>query len=108
MLQPQTWLARSVQLDWSLSFALHDHCPSQNLIAMSNVTDMQVDEVAATKLAVDRQVKQCEVTNVMSILEMYSNGPDVLWLQRGLLADQLAFVPGFSVLGGFHFRLLCC
>jgi hypothetical protein len=36
---------------------------------------------------------------------MYSDGPDVLRLQRRLLAHQLAFVPGFPVLRRLHGRL---
>jgi len=36
---------------------------------------------------------------------MDSNGPDVLWPEWWLLADQLAFVPGFVSLIGFHVRL---
>ena len=42
------------------------------------------------------------------LVPLNSNSPDVLWLQRRFLADQLAFVPGFPVLIGFHDRLLGC
>lgn len=35
-----------------------------------------------------------------------ANRPDVFRLQRRLLADQLALVPGFPMLAGFHGGLL--
>ena len=39
-------------------------------------------------------------------LEVESDGPDILRLERWLLADQLAFVPGLASLVGFHVGLL--
>ena len=67
---------------------------------------MQIHQIAATQLAVDRQVEHGQVANLVFILEVDSDGPDVLGLEWRLLADQLAFVPGFPSLIGFHVRLL--
>lgn len=75
---------------------------------MGNVAHTQADEVAATQLAVDGQVEHGEVTDSMGVLEINSNGPDVLRLQGRLLADELALVPCFALLRGFHHRLLGC
>jgi hypothetical protein len=60
---------------------------------VSNVADAQADEIAAAKLTVDGQVEHGELTNGMRILEVDTDGPDVLRLERGLLADQLPLVP---------------
>jgi hypothetical protein len=60
---------------------------------MSDIADAQADEIAAAELAVDGQVEQGKVTDGMCILEVDTDGPDVLWLERGLLADQLPRVP---------------
>jgi hypothetical protein len=69
---------------------------------------MQIDEIAAAQLAVDREVEHGQVSNLMRVLKLNSDGPDVLRLQRWLLTDQLAFVPGFPVMSRFHDRLLRC
>jgi len=39
------------------------------------------------------------------MLAVELDGPDILRLERWLLADQLAFVPGLASLIGFPFRL---
>jgi len=57
-----------------------------------DVADPQADEIAAAKLTVDGQVEHGELTNGMRILEVDTDGPDVLRLERGLLADQLPLV----------------
>ena len=42
----------------------------------------------------------------MGVLWLNSDRPDVLLRQRWILTDQLAFIPGLTVLIGFHDRLL--
>jgi hypothetical protein len=69
---------------------------------------MQVDQVATPQLAVNREVEHGKVSNLMRILELNSDCPDVLRLQGWLLTDKLAFVPGFPVMSRFHERLLRC
>jgi hypothetical protein len=71
-----------------------------------HVPNVQIQQITATQLAVDRQVEHGQVTNPVSVLEMDSDGPDVLGLERWLLADQPAFVPRFPKLIVFHARLL--
>jgi hypothetical protein len=47
-----------------------------------------------------------QVSNLMGVLWLNSDRPDVLLRRQRLLTDQLAFVPGLTVLIGFHDRLL--
>jgi len=94
------------ELHRTLGFSLHDHRTGQYLVAMRHVPNMQIQQIAATQLAVDRQVEQGQVASLVLILEVDSDGPDVLGFEWWLLADQLAFVPGFPSLIGFHVRLL--
>jgi hypothetical protein len=54
---------------------------------MSDIADTQADEIAAAKLAVDGQVEHSKITDGMRVLKVDADGPDVLRLQRGLLAD---------------------
>ncbi len=99
---------RQLELDRPLRLSLHDHRTGQNLVAVRDVANTQIDEVATPQFAVDREVEHCQVANLMRALKLNTDCPDVLRLERRLLTDQLAFVPGFPVLSGFHDRLLRC
>jgi hypothetical protein len=68
----------------------------------------RADEIAAAQLAVDGQVEHGKVTDRMGFLKADADGPDVLGLERWLLADEFSLVPGFALVGGFHDRLLGC
>ncbi|KVW95898.1 hypothetical protein ABW22_09285 [Thiobacillus denitrificans] len=94
------------ELHRSLGLSLHDHRPGQYLVAVCHVPNVQIHQIASTQLAVDRQVEHGQVTNAMFVLEVDSDGPDVLGFEWWLLADQLAFVPRLTRLIGFHVRLL--
>jgi len=73
---------------------------------MRHVPNMKIHQIAATQLAVDRQVEHGQVANTMFVLEVDSDVPVVLGLEWWLLADLLAFVPRLTRLIGFHVRLL--
>ena len=89
-----------------LGLPLHDHRSGHYLTGVRHVPNPQIDEITATQLAVDCQVEHGQIADLVFIMEVDPNSPDVLWLQGWLLADQLAFVPGFPCLIGFHVRLL--
>ena len=72
---------------------------------MLHIANPKAHQITTAQLAVDRQVEYGQVADVVRILEMESNGPDILWLERWLLADQLAFVPAGVDLIGFPVRL---
>jgi hypothetical protein len=75
---------------------------------MGDIAHMQADEIAAPQFAVDGQVEHGKVADGMRILEVDTDGPDVLWLKGRLLAYELSLVPGFALVDSFHFRLLGC
>ena len=77
---------------------LHDRCTCQNLTAVSDVAHTQIDEIATAQLTVNREIEHCQVSGLMGVLKLNPDSPDVLGLQRWLLTNQLAFVPGFPVL----------
>jgi hypothetical protein len=52
------------------------------------------DEITAAQLAVDREVEQSEVTFPAFELKPDPDCPDLLRLERALLADQATLVPG--------------
>lgn len=63
-----------------LRFSLNDHGPSQDLVSVRDVADAEIDEIATTQLTVDREVEHCQVSNLMGILKLNSDRPDVLRL----------------------------
>ena len=75
---------------------------------MRHVAHPQADEVTASELAVDREVEHGEVAHLVRVMQMDTDGPDVLGFERCLLANQLPFVPGFPMrmFSRFHDRLL--
>ena len=99
---------RQLKLYGPLCLSLHDHRPAQDLAAVRNVANTQIDEITATQLAVDREIEHCQVSNPAPILQVDADGPDILGFEGRLLADQFAFVLGFPMLIGFHDRLLRC
>ena len=97
-----------LELNRSLRLSLNNYRSGQYLGAVRDVADAQIDEIAAAQLAVNREVEHSQVSYLMCVLELNPDRPDVLRLQRRLLTDKFAFVPGFPMLSGFHFRLLRC
>ena len=69
------------ELHRTLGFSLQDHRTGQYLIAMRHVPNMQIHQITATQLAVGRQVEHGQVTNLVFVLEVDSDGPDVFRLE---------------------------
>jgi hypothetical protein len=86
------------KLHGPLGLLLHNHRSRQNLISVGDVAHTQIHEIATTQLAVNREVKHCQVSGLMRVLKLNPDGPDILRFQRWLLTNQLAFIPGFPVL----------
>ena len=59
-----------------------------------NVPDLQADQVAASKLAVDSHVEQRQVASVVRHLQADPDRPDMFRQQRPLLTDDAPLVPG--------------
>ena len=66
------------------------------------VFDAHGHRVAAAQLAVDCEVEHRQVSNLLVVLQVDSDCPDILWLPWQLLPDQLALVPGFPSVSGLH------
>lgn len=66
---------------------------------MADVADLERNEVAPTKLAVDAEVEEREFAYSVLHLKTNSKRPDVLDLERSLLADDLALVPPLAKSG---------
>ena len=80
-----------------MGLVLHHHGAGRDLVPVADVSDLQADEVAAAKLAVDPQVEQRELAHPIFHLKSNSERPDVLELERSLLTDDLALVPWLAM-----------
>ena len=88
----------ALELDRALGLVLHNDGTRRQLFAMTHIADLEGDEVAAGKLAVDAQVEECQLTHQVLHLKPNPQRPDVLGLERGLLADDLALVPWLVII----------
>jgi hypothetical protein len=67
------------------------------LVAVADVSNLEADEVATAKLAVDSQVEEGELAHPTFHLQANTKRPDVLELERCLLTDDLALVPRLAM-----------
>ena len=86
-------LLGDLKLDRTLGLLLHDNRAGGDPTALDHIVNMEPDQVAPAQLAVDGEVEQREFPGSMIQLQPNPDGPDLLQLQRRLLAEQLAFVP---------------
>jgi hypothetical protein len=74
---------------------------SLHCIAMGrDVLDFQAHDIATAKLAVDGEIEQSEVADLVLHLQSGADRPDVLGLQGRFRANKLTFIPGPA--GGGH------
>jgi hypothetical protein len=94
-----------LELHRPLRLVLHHHRPVQDLIAVGDIAHPKAHQVAAAQLAVHGEIEQRQLPDPVVRLQTNAYRPDVLELERGLLANQLALVPRL-VMKAFHDRLL--
>ena len=74
--------------------SLLDHNRSGTHVSAAHKrADLDLYEVASAKLAVDRKVEQCPVSDALLAIKEKANGPYLLWLQCSLCPDELACIP---------------
>ena len=88
----------NLELDGSPRLLLHHHGARRHLPAMGDIGYPELHQVAGTELRVDCEVEEDEVTDLVAELKANANSPDVFQLERCLLPDQLALIPGLLVL----------
>ena len=64
-----------------------------HMLPVVDIAHLELDEVAASQLAIDAEVKQRELSNAAFHMQSNSERPDVFKLERCLLANDLALVP---------------
>jgi hypothetical protein len=88
---------KKLELNGSASLTLDDDGPGADPPATDEVADPDFDDVAATQLAVDREVEHRSVSDPSLAVEPEADGPDLLRFQRALRAELPTFVPRLSV-----------
>src|SRR6516225_10142975 len=87
-------LLRNFELNRSPSLFLNHGATMPHPAAGAYVVDSQADEIAASELAVDREVEQGKISFPALQLKPNPDSRDIFRLERALLADQAALVPG--------------
>jgi hypothetical protein len=64
------------------------------LATADDVTNLELDEITATQLAVDRQIEQRSIAKALMFVEIKPNSPDIARLERALGPNILSCVPG--------------
>jgi len=88
-------LLGDLELHRSLRLLLHDNRACGDMTAMEHVANVKPHQVARAQLTVDGEVEQRKFPGSLIQLQSNPDGPDLLQLQRWLLADQLPFVPRY-------------
>jgi hypothetical protein len=79
---------------------LDDSRASTDASAAHDITDLDLDEVAAAKLTVDRQIEQSPITKPSMLVEIEPDGPNIARFQRALGANVLPNIPGTPFMYG--------
>jgi hypothetical protein len=79
-----------------LCLLLHDDRARDDSIAMSDIANARLHEIAAAQLAVDRQIEQRELALAIARLEANPYRPNLPEFERRFLPDQLSLVPGIA------------
>jgi hypothetical protein len=81
-------------------------CAIRSVAAAGDILDPDRDDIAATKLAVYRQIEHSQIASAALDLEFRSDRPDVLGSQRRLCPGQLSLVPRHSAGRGGSIHLI--
>ena len=85
--------AGDLELDWSPCLLLNDRGTVSNPAAGAHIIDLQPYKVAASQLAIDREIKEGKVALSMFELKPDPNCPNVLRFQRALLPGKPSLIP---------------
>ena len=66
---------------------MHHNCARRNAVAVGDITNLQLDEIAGPELAVDAKVEQRQFPSSSVNLKPYAYRPDFLEFEWCLLAN---------------------
>jgi hypothetical protein len=89
-------LLSNLKPDRPTGFALPNGGTVDRITMGRDVLDLEAHQVAATQLAINRQIEERQVSLAPCELQPCPNRPNVLRLQRWFRSDPLGLVPGFA------------
>jgi hypothetical protein len=75
--QARSCVCQQLELDGPTGLLLNDDCTCANLSANHQVTDFHPNHVAATQLAIDRQIEQRPITQPTMLVKEKTDGPNL-------------------------------
>jgi hypothetical protein len=99
-----TGLLRQLESDWPARLSLTHRRTVDGNTLRSYVIHRQVDDIAPSQLAIDREIEHREVAHSPLDLQFCADGPNVFRSERRFRAGQFALVPGvaaWSLKGSF-------
>ena len=73
---------------------LADRCPIHGVAVRGDILDFQAHNVAAPKLAIDRDIEERQIASSAGDLKPRPDRPDVFGLERRFGPRELPLVPG--------------
>ena len=84
---------RNLELDRPLGLALDNRHAFADPITNHKISDIQTNEVAASQLAIDRKIEECQVPEIAREFKPGADGPNLLREKRAFLTDKAPLVP---------------
>jgi len=75
---------------------LHDDRPCSDALAVTNISNLQLEQVAGPQLAVDAKIEQRQFPRSAKDLKPDPDSPNFFEFERRLLTNKFAFVPRFG------------
>jgi hypothetical protein len=79
-----------------LGFLLQHDCPGCHAASVADISDVQPNQVAGSKLTIDSETEQRKLAETVGELQPDPDGPDLFELKRRFLTYKLSLVPGFA------------
>ncbi|HEY1431431.1 MAG TPA: hypothetical protein VGF39_07380 [Stellaceae bacterium] len=87
-------LLRHLEPDGLAGLSLTHVCTIDRTTVGSDIFDPEVDDVASSQFAADREIEHRQVADTARHLQFFADRPDVLRPEGRLGDDQFRFVPG--------------
>ncbi len=82
-----------LELHGSRCLLLQHDRPCRDTLAVTDVSNLQLEQVAGAQLAVDAKIEQRQFSRSAEDLKPDSDSPNFFEFERHLLTDKFAFVP---------------
>ena len=82
-----------LQLNWATGLSLSDRFSPSNFRAGNQIANLELDEIAASELPVDRQIEQGAISSTLLSIHEEAHGPNLFLIEGPLRPDLRSDVP---------------